>query len=81
MAKKRNLITIAVAEAAPKQYVVTATFKDAPPIVVDTKNPRQALMQVALQAAIYLIMRQQGQSTAAHPPVPRELKQALKVLT
>lgn len=79
MAKKtRPILTISVTEAAPKQYLVSATFKDAPTITVDTKNPRNALLQVAMQAAIYLIMRQQGMSTAAHAPVPRELKALLK---
>lgn len=81
MAKRnKNLITIAVAEAAPKRYVITATFKDAPPITVDTKNPRQALMQVALQAAIYLVMKSQGQDTVAHAPIPRELRSLLKTI-
>lgn len=81
MAKRnKNLVTIAVAESAPKRYIVTATFKDAPPITLDSKNPRQALMQIALQAAIYLVMKSQGQATAVHAPVPRELRSLLKTI-
>jgi len=76
--RKKPLLSITVIETAPKKYTIMATFKDAPTIVIDSSNPRQALMQVALQAAMYLIMKQQGMSTTTHAPVPRSLTRKLK---